>query len=58
MKDLITIQELADYLSVPTATVYRWNYLGSGPRYLKVGKHVRYWLADVEAWLASNEVGP
>ncbi|MCP2359688.1 putative DNA-binding transcriptional regulator AlpA [Nonomuraea thailandensis] len=31
-------------------TVYAWNSRGGGPRYMKIGKHVRYKLADVEAW--------
>jgi predicted DNA-binding transcriptional regulator AlpA len=30
--------------------VYRWNSDGTGPRRLKIGKHVRYRLVDVEAW--------
>jgi predicted DNA-binding transcriptional regulator AlpA len=35
---------------VPVSTVYRWNSDGTGPRRLKIGKHVRYRLVDVEAW--------
>jgi excisionase family DNA binding protein len=43
-------EDLAERLGVPLATVYAWNSLGGGPRFMKFGKHVRYKLADVEAW--------
>lgn len=50
---LWSLQEVADYLQVPVATVYRWRHLrdGSGPPGFKVGRHVRYKASDVEAWL-------
>lgn len=48
---LLSPQQLADYLGVPLATVYRWRYEGTGPRGMKVGKRVRYRRADAEAWL-------
>lgn len=48
---LLSPQQLAEYLGVPLATVYRWRYEGTGPRGMKVGKHVRYRRGDVEAWL-------
>lgn len=46
--------EVADYLSVPVATLAQWRYLGTGPRFLKVGRHIRYRLRDVESWLADQ----
>ena len=48
---LLSPQQLAEYLGVPLATVYRWRCEGTGPRGIKVGKHVRYRQRDVEAWL-------
>lgn len=51
---LWTIVGLAEYLGVPVATVYRWNYRGTGPRPRKIGKHVRYRDEDVAAWIASQ----
>jgi predicted DNA-binding transcriptional regulator AlpA len=41
---------------VPLGTVYRWNQAGTGPRYLRVGRHIRYRLADVLAWEESRIV--
>ncbi len=51
---LLSPQQLADYVGVPVATVYRWRYEGTGPRGIKVGKHVRYRRQDVEAWLETR----
>lgn len=44
-------QWLADYLGIPLSTVYRMNSEGTGPRRIRVGKHVRYRTADVNRWL-------
>jgi excisionase family DNA binding protein len=53
---LVTPQELAEALQVPVGTIYRWNYRGTGPPPLHVGRHVRYRAEDVETWLKSMEV--
>ena len=41
----------SEYLGVPEATLAQWRYQGKGPRFFKVGKHVRYRKSDVDAWL-------
>ena len=46
----LTVVELAERFQVPPGTVYRWNSTGTGPRPIRVGKHCRYRLRDVEAW--------
>ena len=46
----LTPGDLAEREGVPLKTVYQWNSEGTGPRYLKIGRHVRYRLADVIAW--------
>jgi predicted DNA-binding transcriptional regulator AlpA len=48
---LLSPEALANYLDVPLASIYRWRVRGYGPRGLRVGKHVRYRLSDVEHWL-------
>jgi len=45
---------LAEYLDVPLRTVYAWQSKGGGPRFHKVGRHVRYRLSDVDAWLETR----
>lgn len=42
MERLLTTEELAEYLNLPIGTLYRFNYIGSGPRPIKVGRHLRY----------------
>ena len=48
---LWTAQDVADYLGVPLTTLYQWRYLGTGPSAYRVGRHLRYEPAAVQAWL-------
>lgn len=48
---LLSTEEVARILVVPVNTLYCWRYKGTGPKALRVGKHLRYRLADVLAWL-------
>jgi excisionase family DNA binding protein len=48
---LLSPEELASYLGVPLATVYRWRSRREGPPGIRVGRHVRYRQKDVERWL-------
>jgi predicted DNA-binding transcriptional regulator AlpA len=43
-------QELADRYGVPVKTPAVWASKGTGPRYAKFGRHVRYRLSDVIDW--------
>jgi hypothetical protein len=43
-------QELADRYGVPVKTPAEWASKGTGPRYAKFGRHVRYRLRDVIDW--------
>lgn len=48
----LTTGELAERLGggLSPETVKRWRRTGDGPKFIRVGRHVRYRLADVEAW--------
>ncbi|RBM19234.1 excisionase [Prauserella sp. PE36] len=48
---LLTIDDLADYLGIPKNTLYQWRSKGYGPTGRRIGKHVRYRPADVDAWI-------
>ena len=48
---LLTTQQVADYLGVPIATIYRWRYVGSGPPAIKVGRHLRVDPLDLADWV-------
>jgi excisionase family DNA binding protein len=50
----LTPEELAEKFRVPLETVYKWNKTGKGPRRLRIGRHVRYRVADVDEWLAGR----
>ena len=53
---LYSPEQLAQRLGIPVATLYRWNYLGTGPLPLRVGRHVRYRPNDVNDWLEERAV--
>lgn len=53
-KTLLTAQELADLCRVPLATIYKWSHAGTGPRAIKVGRHLRFREDEVERWLDLN----
>ena len=48
---LLTVEELADYLGVPIATLYQWRHRREGPPGFRVGRYIRYQRTDVEQWI-------
>ncbi len=48
---LMSPDDLADFLMIPTKTIYRWREHRVGPPGIKVGRHLRYAPEDVRAWL-------
>ena len=48
---LLTVEDLATFLQVPTRTIYQWRHRNQGPRALKAGTLVRYSMKDVLKWL-------
>jgi hypothetical protein len=40
--ELLTMQEVADVVRVPVATLRYWRHLGTGPRSFRIGRSVRY----------------
>lgn len=52
----LTVAELAEREQVSVETVRTWNRTRTGPRFMKIGRHVRYRLADVLAWEDSRIV--
>lgn len=49
--DLLTIDEVAEMLRIPVATLRYWRHLGEGPQGFKVGRRVVYWRHAVRHWL-------
>jgi len=57
MDRLLTPNEVAEALQIPPATLPQWRYLGRGPKYVKVGRHVRYRTVDLERWIDEQSAG-
>ena len=50
-KRFISTEELSELLDIPAPSIATWRFRGEGPKYLKLGRHVRYDVSDVEQWL-------
>jgi excisionase family DNA binding protein len=48
---LLTVEDPADYLDVPVATIYAWRYRRRGPPGFRVGRHLRFRWSDIERWI-------
>jgi len=46
----LSTQELADRLGIPSDELARWRQHGKGPCFIKIGRHVRYTVAEVELY--------
>jgi hypothetical protein len=53
LDELLTPSDVRVYLGVPLGTLANWRYLGRGPAYLRVGRHVRYRQSAIAAWTES-----
>lgn len=51
---LLTTQEAAKILRVKESTLEQWRWQGRGPQFVKLGRLVRYRLADLEAFTADR----
>ena len=51
---LWTLQDVSDFLNVPTGTLYQWRVRGEGPPAYKVGRHIRFDPDRVRAWLSES----
>lgn len=54
---LMSPNGLCEYTGIPVQTLANWRWRGEGPPWFKLGRHVRYRLADVEKWLDNNAQG-
>ena len=51
---LLSIEDLAEYLGVPVSTIYDWRVDGKGPCGVRVGRHVKFTVTDVLAWIENH----
>ncbi|MCL2780651.1 MAG: helix-turn-helix domain-containing protein [Actinomycetia bacterium] len=51
---LLSIEELSEYLGVPVTTIYDWRVGGRGPCAIRVGRYLKFAVADVLAWVGEQ----
>lgn len=56
--DLLTIEEAGAELHVSRETLAKWRCEGTGPAYVKFGRHVGYRRAALTAFIRSKEISP
>jgi len=49
----LTIEQLCERFQIPITTARWWRAQRTGPPAVKVGRFIRYRIADVEEWEAS-----
>jgi hypothetical protein len=50
--------ELSEFLDVADRTLTQWRWLGKGPRWVRVGRHIRYPRGDTQEWLDAGADSP
>ena len=50
-QSLMTERQASAYLAVAVKTLQGWRWRGEGPRFLKLGRAVRYRRAELEAFI-------
>lgn len=48
---LLTTAKAAGYLRLSQSTLNKWRCVGGGPRFVKLGRAVRYRKSDLDAYL-------
>ena len=51
---LLTTKQAAESLSLSMTTLEKYRVYGGGPRFLHLGRAVRYRVSDLDAWLESR----
>jgi excisionase family DNA binding protein len=49
----LTVEEAAERLRTPVATLYAWRHRGGGPPCAKVGRRLLYPVADLDRFVAN-----
>jgi excisionase family DNA binding protein len=53
---MLTVLEAADYLRLSTRTLERFRCSGLGPKYVKLGRYIRYQRDALDEWIAGRVV--
>jgi len=50
--------EAAKIIGLAVQTMRNWRHLRKGPKYLKIGRSIRYDLLDIFEWCKKNTINP
>ena len=53
---LVDVIEVAEYLGLSVSTLNKWRCLGGGPKFLKLGRAVRYSIPDLQNYIIRRQV--
>jgi predicted DNA-binding transcriptional regulator AlpA len=53
--ETVDSKQAAAYLGFALATLEIWRFQNKGPAYLKIGRSVRYRIADLDEWLQQQK---
>lgn len=56
--DLLNEVEAADLLRLSVRTLQAWRCKGIGPRFVRIGRIIRYRRGDLTDWIATSTVCP
>jgi predicted site-specific integrase-resolvase len=51
----LTPDQVAERYQISPDSLKEWRYKGRGPKYVRIGKRVRYREADLERWEREQE---
>lgn len=51
---LVTPKQLAERFGTTTSRLAQDRYMGRGPRFVKLGRTIRYTETDIQAWIDAN----
>jgi predicted DNA-binding transcriptional regulator AlpA len=57
-RQLVDTRQAAAILGKHAAVLADWRHQGRGPRYVKMGKSVRYRLDELDLWVEANTIDP
>ena len=55
---LLTESETARRLGISVSGLRKWRREGQGPRFIRLGRLIRYSVPDLEEWLVANRQEP
>ncbi len=54
-EELFDTEAVATYVGLSPVTLRKWRMTGAGPRFVRIGRAIRYRKAELDAFLAGRE---